>query len=245
MTNVPNADSQSKLSNPAKLLAAFMEASNVWDSRELSQLTGVPLRTIQRLKLECATHGVNEANGTSATHGVTGVTENAKDATHGVTGGATSATHGASSDDGIARAYKESLRDKNLPKRLDSPLFPPDPYAQASIDENGRLVLTDKFRSDWLDRFGGDATRFDLALVQAQGYLQPNNRTKSLEVQLSAQLARIAADKHDRDSRYARASEQKASAPRQLTAKEAKIERGKALYAKLFPQAGEAAACAN
>ena len=231
MTNVPNADSQSKLSNPAKLLAAFMEASNVWDSRELSQLTGVPLRTIQRLKLECATHGVNEANGTSATHGVTG--------------GATSATHGASSDDGIARAYKESLRDKNLPKRLDSPLFPPDPYAQASIDENGRLVLTDKFRSDWLDRFGGDATRFDLALVQAQGYLQPNNRTKSLEVQLSAQLARIAADKHDRDSRYARASEQKASAPRQLTAKEAKIERGKALYAKLFPQAGEAAACAN
>lgn len=245
MTTLAKTESGRKLSNPAKLLAAFMEASNVWDSRELSSLTGVPLRTIQRLKLECATHGVTYVGGSSATHGAVGVTECAKDATHGVSGSATSATHGTSSDDGIARAYKESLRDKNLPKRLDSPLYPPDPYAQASIDENGRLVLTDKFRNDWIERFGGDVVRFELALVQAQGYVQPNNRTKTLDVQLSAQLARIASEKLDRDSRYAKASEQKAAAPRQPTAKEAKLERGRALYAKLFQKADEAAACAN
>lgn len=198
--------SKSKLSNPAKLLAAFMEASNIWDSKTLSELTGVPIRTIQRLKLECATNGANDDNGSNATHGAVGVSESANDAMHGVSGGATSATHGASSDDGLARAYKESLRDKIIPLRVDTPFFPQDPYCQAWIDEKGRLILSDKFRSDWLNKFDGDEDRFELALTQAQGYVQPNNRSKSLDVQISAQLARIAAEKRDRDSRYAKAA---------------------------------------
>lgn len=212
MSNLPHTESERKLSNPAKLLAAVMEATNVWDSKTLSEMTGVPLRTIQRLKLECATHGASNDNEQNATHGASGASKSVSDAMHGVYGGANSAMHGVSSDDGIARAYKESLRDKIIPKRLDSPLSPPDPYAQAWIDEKGRLVLSDKFRAGWLERFDGDADRFELALVQAQGYVQPNNRSKSLDVQLSAQLARIVSDKRDRDSRYAKASEAKPQA---------------------------------
>lgn len=113
--NITNTESGRKLSNSAKLLSALMEATGVWCSRTLSQMTGIPLRTVQRLKLECATHGANDDDGQCATHGATDVRASATSATHGATDGATSATHGASSDHVIARAYKESLRDKILP----------------------------------------------------------------------------------------------------------------------------------
>lgn len=110
--------SKSKLSNPAMLLATVMKITGVSDCKALSEMTGVPLRTVQRLKLECAMGGASGASGQSAndaTGGACGVEESANDAMDGATGGAKHAMGGVSSDHGLARAYKESLRDKILP----------------------------------------------------------------------------------------------------------------------------------
>lgn len=107
-------------------------------------------------------------------------------------------------------ARKESLRDNII--YYNTPLTPQDPYSRAWF-EKGRLVLADDLRAFWLDRFGGDSDRLELALTQAEGWIQPNNRSRSLETQLSSQLARIAADKRDRDARYAAAAQSKTARP--------------------------------
>lgn len=75
--------------------------------------------------------------------------------------------------------------------------------------ENGKLELLNGFRAEWLERFGGDEERLDLAVTTAAAYVQPFG-FKSLDVQVSAQLARHLADKRDKDERYANA----AKAPR-------------------------------
>jgi uncharacterized protein YdaU (DUF1376 family) len=71
---------------------------------------------------------------------------------------------------------------------------------------NGRLMLHNGCRQLWLDHFGGDTIELELALTQAAGYVQPQNRAKSLRVQTEAQLARILRDKRDKDARYAAAA---------------------------------------
>lgn len=71
---------------------------------------------------------------------------------------------------------------------------------------NGRLMLHNGCRQQWLDHFGGDSIELELALTQAAGYVQPHNRSKSLRVQTEAQLARILRDKRDKDARYAAAA---------------------------------------
>lgn len=85
-------------------------------------------------------------------------------------------------------------------------LSPLPPENEKRIEwQNGRLVLFNGCRQFWLERFDGDARRLDLALAQAAGYIQPNDRLRPLEAQVGAQLARIAGDRHDKDRRYASA----------------------------------------
>jgi len=73
------------MSNPAKILLAYMRLSNCWGSKELAERFTVPLRTIQRWKMECA------ANVSDATGAIDGVSsENGHNATR-----ATDATDGA------------------------------------------------------------------------------------------------------------------------------------------------------
>jgi hypothetical protein len=81
------------LSNSAKLLAGYMKATGVFEAKAISETLGIPLRTVQRLKLEiaCANDamgGVYSECGESAT--------SAKHAADGATGSANSATHGVS-----------------------------------------------------------------------------------------------------------------------------------------------------
>lgn len=103
---------------------------------------------------------------------------------------------------------------KELPSEVviyqgDTPPLSPMPtfgYDDRVLVENGRLVLVNGLRQYWLDKFGGDAERLDLALIQAAAYVQQNSR-KPLEAQVSAQLARACAEKIDRDKRYADASQ--------------------------------------
>jgi len=62
------------------------------------------------------------------------------------------------------------------------------------------IQLHNGLRSFWLDKYGGDAERLELALIAAVPYVQPNSN-RPLEAQVSAQLARSASDKRDRDQR--------------------------------------------
>lgn len=81
----------------------------------------------------------------------------------------------------------------------------PEPEHRTVTCENGKLILHNGYRAEWLGRFDGDANRLDLALLQAMNFVQPNSG-KPLEAQVSAQLARQVAEKCDRDARYAAAS---------------------------------------
>jgi len=49
------------ISNPAKILRGYMQATGISDAKELAETFDIPLRTIQRLKLECAINGVAES----------------------------------------------------------------------------------------------------------------------------------------------------------------------------------------
>lgn len=74
-----------------------------------------------------------------------------------------------------------------------------------------RLVLVNGVRAFWLEQFGGDVRRLDLALIQARGEIQPRSRAHSLQAQVERCLARLAADRVDRDKRYAKAAASNAS----------------------------------
>ena len=74
------------ISNSAKLLGGYMVATGITDAKTIAETLNIPLRTVQRLKLEyatCATGGVlvcaNSANDATG-----GVSESAKCATGGV-----------------------------------------------------------------------------------------------------------------------------------------------------------------
>lgn len=56
------------ISNPAKILRGYIEATGISDARILSERLGIPLRTIQRLKLEVAS-AVEDASTKHAIYG--------------------------------------------------------------------------------------------------------------------------------------------------------------------------------
>jgi hypothetical protein len=82
--------------------------------------------------------------------------------------------------------------------------------------EAGTVRLVNGIRSYWLDQFGGNEQRLDLALRQVS--IQPQSRTP-IRSQVERQLARIASEKLDRDQRYqaAAAANKPASQPRKLS----------------------------
>jgi len=92
------------ISNPAKLLRAVMRLMGTTDTRELAAELDIPLRTIQRLKLECATDG---ADATSANDAINGAEQSANRAIYGADTDANDAISGAS---GASRTHarKES-----------------------------------------------------------------------------------------------------------------------------------------
>jgi hypothetical protein len=116
--------------------------------------------------------------------------------------------------DQSSRAYIELPSEVLKPKKVEEK-YPPYPQSddQRIAFDNGRLVLFNGLRQFWLEEFGGDAKRLDLALIEAAGAVQPNNRVKPLESQVGALLARKVADKRDKDERYAKAVNANAKAP--------------------------------
>lgn len=219
------------LSNSAKLLAGYMTATGMFEAKALAEALAIPLRTIQRLKLEIAcansaTDGIYSECGTSA--------NDAKHATDGAATCANSAMGGVSEAPNAPWvASRARVEDNNLPTNLgttvgslDSPPTPSnvkpvtDWRSAFGADDNhgvefsqGRLSLVNGTRAFWLERFGGDAEALDLALIEAAGSIQRNSNA-GLKVQVERKLANIARDTRDRDRRYERAAgKRKADTP--------------------------------
>ena len=88
----------------------------------------------------------------------------------------------------------------------------PGPLADGfEMTERGRVNLVNGVRAEWLERFGGDENRLEIALISMSGNLKVNSHIP-YEAQIEAGLARLAGEKLDRDKRYAKAaSDSKAS----------------------------------
>lgn len=103
----------------------------------------------------------------------------------------------------------ESERKKESPKPpmgasddfWKSQLCPAEPHASIARSESGAILLVNGARQFWLDEFGGDAKRLDLALIQIGGEINPGSR-KPLQADVESRLARLVSDIRDRDKRY-------------------------------------------
>lgn len=90
------------------------------------------------------------------------------------------------------------------PRHLLAPLAPEPVWI-----ENGRIVADAETRAEWLEpaMFGGDTAALDLALIAAAGWVQTNS-SKSVKVQVSAQLAQTCLKRRDQAKRYEAAKAQ-------------------------------------
>lgn len=55
VTKIDDGFKAPELSNPGKLLRAYIQATGIFDAKQLAQALDIPIRTIQRLRLEVAT----------------------------------------------------------------------------------------------------------------------------------------------------------------------------------------------
>ena len=104
------------------------------------------------------------------------------------------------------QSFLRATKDFDLGLKEKEPPFIPQPQKPKCDPDgvqlvHGRITLDAGNRAFWLDAFGGDGQRLDLALIQAAAYVQPNS-SRALAAQVGAQLARSAAEKRDRDKRY-------------------------------------------
>jgi hypothetical protein len=97
------------------------------------------------------------------------------------------------------RARIETPSGLVIPKRVSEE--PPLPPGERVALVSGEIRICAELRAFWLEQFGGDGTRLDLALIQAAGYVQTAS-SRPLEAQVGSQLARIAGDKREKDQRY-------------------------------------------
>jgi hypothetical protein len=170
------------ISNPAKLLRALIHATGITDCKQLSEMLAIPVRTLQRLKLEVA-ETVDNAT--------------ANDAKHAISGAATSAISGASTaNDAISgasgaspsRAYIESPSEiLSTEEQIDSPSsVPPKPkrsqargarlpgewtlpgpwaeWVRVNFPTVSELEITreaDSFRDYWIAKPGAQACKLD------------------------------------------------------------------------------------
>ncbi len=86
--------------------------------------------------------------------------------------------------------------------------FADDHYGEDIVFRDGRVSLLNGSLSYWLERFGNDVERLELALIEAAGGVQPASR-QPVKLQVERQLARFARDKLDKDQRYERAAKSK------------------------------------
>lgn len=158
---MPEIDNQikSKISNPAKILRGYMDATGIADAKTLSDALGIAIRTIQRLKLECAT---------CANDAIYGAANDAKRARYGVSE-TPNAPDMALADAPSARADITTRATKESPTEISYS----SKLASLPTDDVSELMITDiiawmhggdrRSAENWLSNttklFGNDATR--------------------------------------------------------------------------------------
>lgn len=165
------------ISNPAKILAAYMRCSGISDAKQLAADLDIPLRTIQRLKLEVAT------SDTDAKCAISGASENAKRANDAISG--------ASGAKSLACAHKESLsgidsnvevkiiplapkggakpksENRNRGSRLDPDWTLPDDWRTwartnfPAVTDEQITTQAENFRDFWISKPGAQACKLD------------------------------------------------------------------------------------
>lgn len=106
------------MSNPAKILLAYMRCSGISDAKTLAADLDIPIRTIQRLKLECATCANDARNGGPEAPNAPNTPDMAPPMTPDMAF--------SEIDPSRAHANTESLRDTLVSKTEDSSLSEPD-----------------------------------------------------------------------------------------------------------------------
>lgn len=99
-------------------------------------------------------------------------------------------------------AYKEKILTKE--RKLENPLTPKGESETDAvrINKQGRLVLSEKLRSYWLDRVK-DETWLNLLLEQIETrFHETRNSRIPLEAQVSRHITAALLHKHERDKRY-------------------------------------------
>lgn len=181
----------SDLSSTARLVAT-LEACGITDRAEIERLTGSGQSTIRRAKSELREHKAALGN------------ERSK-----MSAGDTTAQNRARP---LENERSKMSAEPRVHSRIETPSGlviskvevknPPTPKSAERVEiVDGRLVVCDDLRKFWISELDGDEKRFNLALIEIGDSLQPNSR-RPLESQLGSRMARIAADKRDRDARY-------------------------------------------
>ena len=208
---------QSGLTALAQLVAIYANAG-ITSTAELAVETGYSERAIRKAKAELGCRNQDADGGTRVPKrhrsAGTGVPEAAPECR-----GTDLATR-ALMESSSKILSNEDSKSKN-PPYPPKPDFPPpetkslDLYVEGADRvrfAQGRLELCSDLRKFWLDQFEGDDKRLDLALIEVAGRVQRHGH-RPLEAQVSSQLARIVADKRDRDRRYEQARASNGSKP--------------------------------
>jgi hypothetical protein len=195
-----------------KLIVLAILQHKTYDVAKLMELTGESRRLVQMYRLQWIERQ-DETSERGETR-ETGFANFAKDAKH------------VSCDEGGSNIvpYKARAPLTENPSGLsstseveDPPLTPQSPIQAKSWEddvasqshptitvENGKAILHNGTRSEWLERFGGDEEDLELALIDAVGAIQPNSR-QDPALQITRRLSIIVRDRREKDKRYAAA----------------------------------------
>lgn len=111
----------------------------------------------------------------------------------------TSHQESARESDSPPASVEKPVRSKVARKRSSS--FFVDPYERCWLNDAGKIEITDDLRADWLKTFDCDDRWLNLALIQAEGYVQENSH-QPLEKRVASQIAFQAKDRYEKDGRY-------------------------------------------
>ncbi len=152
------------ISNPAKLLRAYIKATGVTDTKTLAADLDISVRTIQRLKLEVASamDGASHATANGAISGASICNTSANSAISGVSEAPNApdmallhATRSAEKPPSVViptRATFESLRDESIQEvKQEPPVGPPKPIAEPKVlrSRGSRLSNDWQLPDDW------------------------------------------------------------------------------------------------
>jgi hypothetical protein len=218
--------SMAKLSPSKRMVATYAAAFNITSNSDLEKLTGLSEETLRGIKQQLPKDGfvIIEAGIGGRGHGARvfpafeqtplTFTDLSPKNPHkyygpkvpGTPPEITPLTEGTPGVfQGVSKKVSPTPPSKNLlitTVEQEDRFNPPYPPSGERIAvHGGQVVLFNGLRQFWLEQFGGDEGRLELALIDAGGNIQSNNPI-AIEKQVSRRLAQIAGDKRDRDARY-------------------------------------------